>query len=96
MVFYRGFQAYLSGAPNYNFQLYRQLVHEITQTFSKISLDILSIKSELFDRCHLISLSTLLEKIQDKEQSKLEMVLNLREMERGGRFTTFSTKDAVF
>ena len=75
LVSFRGFQAYLAGSPNYNFPLYRQLVHEITQTFSKISRDILSIKSQLCDRCSLTGLSSVLEKIQDKEKEKLELVI---------------------
>ena len=73
---FRGFQAYLAGAPNYNFPLYRQLVHEITQTFSKISQEILAIKNELNERCCLPTLSSILEKIQDKEKDKLELVRN--------------------
>ena len=73
---FRGFQAYLAGAPNYNFPLYRQLVHEITQTFSKISQEILAIKNELNERCCLPTLSAILEKIQDNEKDKLELVRN--------------------
>lgn len=36
-LFEEGFQAYLAGSPNYNFPLYRQLVHEMTQTFNNIT-----------------------------------------------------------
>lgn len=77
-LFEEGFQAYLAGAPSYNFPLYRQLVHEITQTFNKISHEILGIKTELQDRCSLLALSNLLGKIQEKEQQKLEMTAKLQ------------------
>ena len=36
-----GFSAYLAGAPNYNFELYRSLVKEITDSFQAISQQVL-------------------------------------------------------
>ena len=73
-IFFRGFQAYLKGAPNYNFPLYRQLVKEITETFNKISADILSIKSKFAEWNNLLPISEIIGKIQDAEKKKLELV----------------------
>jgi len=71
---YRGFQAYLKGAPNYNFPLYRQLVHEITETFNKISAEIVTIKDGFSAHNNFIPVSEIINKIQTAEKSKLEMV----------------------
>lgn len=72
--FYRGFQAYLNGAPNYNFPMYRQLVHEITQTFTKISQDIILITKQLEDDYSLTTIATIVTGIQNNEKDKLEKV----------------------
>lgn len=72
--YYRGFQAYLNGAPNYNFPMYRQLVHEITQTFSKISQDIILITKHLEEDHNLTTIATIVTGIQNNEKDKLEKV----------------------
>lgn len=72
--YYRGFQAYLNGAPNYNFPMYRQLVHEITQTFTKISQDIILITKQLEDDHSLTTIATIVTGIQNNEKDKLEKV----------------------
>lgn len=69
--------AYLKGHPNYNFPLYRQLVHEITETFNKISADIIVIKTRLNDDHQQSAVAGLINKIQDQEQKKLETVCRL-------------------
>ena len=66
---FRGFEAYLAGAPNYNFSMYKQLVHEITMAFKKISDEILSIKTQLADVD--AGVAKIIEKIQDVEKEKL-------------------------
>lgn len=77
-MFEEGFQAYLKGAPNYNFPLYRQLVNEITETFNKISTDILSIKSTFAEWNNLLPISEIIGKIQDAEKTKLELTAKLQ------------------
>ena len=72
-LYFRGFQAYLRGAPNYNFPMYRQLVHEITETFKKISADIIDITQNLKDQNQNV-IGNLIEQIQNEEQLKLELV----------------------
>ena len=74
---FRGFQAYLAGAPNYNFSMYKQLVHEITMAFKKISDEILSIKTQLADVD--AGVAKILDKIQDVEKEKLADVSSTRD-----------------
>lgn len=69
---FRGFQAYLAGAPNYNFAMYKQLVHEITVAFKKISDEILAIKTQLSEVDS--GVARIIAKIQEVEQQKLEAV----------------------
>ena len=64
----------MKGSPNYNFPLYRQLVHEITETFNKISKDIITIKDRFGEHNNFLPLSNLINKIQSAEQTKLEKV----------------------
>lgn len=66
--------AYLNGAPNYNFNLYRQLVSEITATFNKISQEILGIREKFNHEHNLPIISYIITKIQDEEGQKLENV----------------------
>jgi len=70
----RGFQAYLSTAPKYDFFTYRQMVHEITQTFSLISQHIIEIQNKLSKHESFSSLVTCICKIQELEQAKLRQV----------------------
>ena len=50
------------------------MVHKITETFNKISKDIITIKVRLNDNHQQTSVSALIGKIQDQEQKKLEIV----------------------
>ena len=71
---FRGHSAYLAGAPNYNFPMYRQLVHEITQTFKKISDEIIEIENKFRCQCNLPELARYVAKVQEDEKYKLELV----------------------
>ncbi|KAH3693189.1 required for excision 1-B domain-containing protein-like [Dreissena polymorpha] len=77
-LFEEGFQAYLKGAPNYNFPLFRRLVHEITETFNKISVDILLIKKKFSEQNNLLGIADVIGKIQDIEKTKIELVAKLQ------------------
>ncbi|XP_055956936.1 required for excision 1-B domain-containing protein isoform X1 [Patella vulgata] len=77
-MFEEGFQAYLNSAPLFNFPLYRQLVHEITQTFLKISQEIVEIGTNLHDVHHLHTIASYISKIQEREQSKLDLTAGLQ------------------
>ena len=72
--YFRGHEAYLKGAPNYNFPMYRQLVHEITETFKKISDEILTMNETFKTKHNLLSISKLISNIQEEEKQKLEKV----------------------
>ena len=73
-MYSRGFQAYLQAAPNYNFNMYKQLVHEVTEAFNKISKDIISIESEFKGTHNRPSIAAFIRKIQNEEKRKLELV----------------------
>lgn len=64
----------MNGAPNYNFPMYRQLVHEITQTFTKISQDIILITKQLEDDHSMTTIAKIVTGIQNNEKDKLEKV----------------------
>lgn len=62
--------------PHYDFDHYRQLVHEITQAFCGISKEVLEIKGRLHHEFDRPDLSEHIEKLQSKEKEKLELVGN--------------------
>ena len=71
----RANEAYLKASPNYNFQMYRQIVHELTETFRKISEEVISISKTLGTEPHnLQQIQTIIGKIQEEEKSKLDFV----------------------
>jgi len=70
----RGHEAYLRTGPHYDFDHYKQLVHEITQAFSGISKEVLEIKGRLHNEFDRPDLSEHIEKLQSKEKQKLELV----------------------
>lgn len=70
----RGHEAYLRTGPHYDFEHYKQLVHEIAKAFAGLSKDVLDIKERLeqdFDRQDLVEH---LDQLQSKEKVKLELV----------------------
>ncbi|KAK2541840.1 hypothetical protein Q9966_003678 [Columba livia] len=73
-----GHQAYLSSAPHYDFPRYRQLVHEITLTFSGISREVLRITGRLRDELARPDLAQHLTRLQEREQEKLQLTAQLQ------------------
>ncbi|XP_065508670.1 required for excision 1-B domain-containing protein isoform X2 [Caloenas nicobarica] len=73
-----GHQAYLSSAPHYDFPRYRQLVHEITLTFSGISREVLRIGGRLRDELARPDLAQHLTRLQEREQEKLQLTAQLQ------------------
>ena len=73
-LLYRGLEAYLASSPNYNFPMYRQLVHEITQTFRNISEEVLCIQEKLQTNHGLPEVAKFISKVQEEEKKKLEVV----------------------
>ncbi|TMS20633.1 Required for excision 1-B domain-containing protein [Larimichthys crocea] len=74
----RGHEAYLRTGPHYDFDHYRQLVHEITQAFCGISKEVLEIKERLHHEFDRPDLSEHIEKLQSKEKQKLELTAKLQ------------------
>ncbi|KAM9831379.1 required for excision 1-B domain-containing protein [Neosynchiropus ocellatus] len=77
-LFEEGHEAYLRTGPQYDFDHYRQLVHEITQAFSGISKEVLQIKTRLHHDFDRADLSEHIEKLQSKEKQKLELTAQLQ------------------
>uniref|UniRef100_A0A3Q2UZU7 Required for excision 1-B domain containing n=2 Tax=Haplochromis burtoni TaxID=8153 RepID=A0A3Q2UZU7_HAPBU len=77
-LFEEGHEAYLRTGPHYDFDHYRQLVHEITQAFCGISKEVLEIKGRLHDGFDRPDLSEHIEKLQNKEKEKLELTAKLQ------------------
>ncbi|XP_027146045.1 required for excision 1-B domain-containing protein-like [Larimichthys crocea] len=76
-LFLRGHEAYLRTGPHYDFDHYRQLVHEDTQAFCGISKEVLEIKERLHHEFDRPDLSEHIEKLQSKEK-KLELTAKLQ------------------
>ncbi|XP_076009599.1 required for excision 1-B domain-containing protein isoform X2 [Genypterus blacodes] len=72
-LFEEGHEAYLRTGPHYDFDHYRQLVHEITQAFCGISTEVLQIKEKLHRDFDRPDLSEHMDKLQSKEKHKLEL-----------------------
>ncbi|KAM9762384.1 required for excision 1-B domain-containing protein [Menidia menidia] len=77
-LFEEGHEAYLRTGPQYDFDHYKQLVHEITQAFSGISKEVLEIKERLHADFDRPDLSEHMEKLQSKEKQKLELTAQLQ------------------
>ncbi|XP_063746682.1 required for excision 1-B domain-containing protein-like [Eleginops maclovinus] len=72
-LFEEGHEAYLRTGPHYDFDHYKQLVHEITLAFNGISKEVLEIKEKLHHEFDRPALSEHMEKLQCKEKQKLEL-----------------------
>ncbi|XP_003744770.1 required for excision 1-B domain-containing protein isoform X2 [Galendromus occidentalis] len=70
-VFHEGHKLYLASAPNYNFPQFRQLVHDVTQEFRRISEGII----ELEERIRPIDpkLASVIQHLQEAEKTKLRV-----------------------
>ncbi|ELU08069.1 hypothetical protein CAPTEDRAFT_213404 [Capitella teleta] len=77
-LFDQGYAAYLQSAPNYNFPFYRQLVHNITQTFKKISEEMIENKCKLVSEHNREDVAKYIDKIQEEEKKKLELTAKLQ------------------
>ncbi|KAK7492913.1 hypothetical protein BaRGS_00015860 [Batillaria attramentaria] len=73
-----GFSAYLAGGPHYNFELYRSLVNEITQSFKCISEEIISIERCLRSVHQITGVADCIAKIQEAEKEKLDFTVQLQ------------------
>lgn len=77
-LFEEGHEAYMRTGPHYDFDHYKQLIHEITQAFSGMSKEVLEIKERLHHDFARADLSEHIEKLQSKEKQKLELTARLQ------------------
>lgn len=70
----RGHKAYLNTSPDYDFEAYRQVVHDRTEDFKRISQRIISIETAFREEYQKVAVADCLKKIQEAEQDKLEKV----------------------
>ena len=70
---FSGFREYLQTGPDYDFPSYRELVHNITQTFNNISNEVIDIEKKLRESGQS-TISEVIRKLQLKEKEKLELV----------------------
>ncbi|XP_061681372.1 required for excision 1-B domain-containing protein [Syngnathoides biaculeatus] len=77
-LFEEGHEAYLKTGPRYDFEHYKQLVHQITLAFSGISKEVLDIKDELRLRLDRPDLSEHVDKLQCREKRKLQLTAQLQ------------------
>lgn len=77
-LFDQGHAAYLQSAPSYNFPMYRQLVHEVTQAFKRISDEIIDIQQKMKSEYKRPEVAKFMEKVQKDEQQKLEHTAKLQ------------------
>ncbi|XP_072338474.1 required for excision 1-B domain-containing protein isoform X3 [Scyliorhinus torazame] len=77
-LFDLGHQAYLRSSPNYDFIQYRQLVHEITQAFNRISKEVIQLKDRFHEEYDRPDLSEHVERVQEREREKLELTAQLQ------------------
>ncbi|CAL8253851.1 unnamed protein product [Merluccius merluccius] len=77
-LFEEGHEAYLRTGPHYDFDHYRQLVHEITQAFCGISNEVLQIKGKLHRDLDRPDLSEHIDQLQHREKQKLDLTAMLQ------------------
>ncbi|XP_061636223.1 required for excision 1-B domain-containing protein [Phyllopteryx taeniolatus] len=73
-----GHEAYLRTGPQYDFEHYKQLVHQITLAFSGISKELLDIKDKFRLRLDRPDLSEHVDELQCKEKHKLQLTAQLQ------------------
>ncbi|XP_071953334.1 required for excision 1-B domain-containing protein-like, partial [Antedon mediterranea] len=70
--------AYLSTAPDYDFQSYKQKVHSITEDFNRISQRIILIEKLFRDKHEKIAVADCLTQVQTMEKQHLELIAELQ------------------
>lgn len=70
---HRGHKIYLSTGPNYDFPTFRQLVHDVTQDFKRVSEGIIALEKRMRSEGH-VAAANVVAALQDAEKRKLELV----------------------
>lgn len=77
-LFDEGHKIYLNTAPHYNFVRFRELVHEVTQDFKRISEEIIAIERRLRMEFACPHLANFVASLQEDEKLKLELTAKLQ------------------
>ncbi|XP_013784205.1 uncharacterized protein C19orf60 homolog [Limulus polyphemus] len=77
-LFQEAHKIYLKTAPQYDFIRFRQLVHEITQEFKRISERIVKFEQQLRTEFKSPHLADRLSQLQEEEKTKLELTVRLQ------------------
>ncbi|XP_071490966.1 required for excision 1-B domain-containing protein-like [Diadema antillarum] len=67
-----GHKTYLQTSPDYDFQAYRQVVHNCTEEFNRISKRIIEIEDLFREKYQKGDIADCLKKVQEAERDKLE------------------------
>lgn len=70
-LFHEGHKLYLASGPNYNFTKFRQLVHDVTQEFKRISEGVIALEAKL--RPVNPKLVRVIQHLQEAEKAKLQL-----------------------
>jgi len=87
-MFNEGHKIYLGSAPQYDFIRFRQLVHDLTKDFKRISDDVISIEKLLKTECERENLAKCIRNIQDAEKIKLGLTAKLQMAKQGAADNT--------
>ncbi|XP_022087914.1 uncharacterized protein C19orf60 homolog [Acanthaster planci] len=74
----QGHNVYLGTSPEYDFLTYRQVVHDCTEEFSRISKRVITIEELFQGAFHNAEIAKLIRKIQENEQAKLQLTGQLQ------------------
>ncbi|XP_038048462.1 required for excision 1-B domain-containing protein-like [Patiria miniata] len=64
---------YLDTSPDYDFPVFRQVVHDCTEEFSRVSKRVIGIEEQFREALHKTEIARLIRDVQENEQSKLEL-----------------------
>ncbi|OQR66412.1 hypothetical protein BIW11_14178 [Tropilaelaps mercedesae] len=70
-LFHEGHKLYLASGPNYDFTQFRQLVHDVTQEFKRISEGVIAVEAKL--RPVNPKLAGVIQHLQEAEKAKLQL-----------------------
>ncbi|XP_063963185.1 required for excision 1-B domain-containing protein-like isoform X1 [Lytechinus pictus] len=73
-----GHTAYLGTSSDYDFVAYRQIVHDRTEDFKRISQRIIGIETAFREQYQNVAIADCLKKVQEAEQDKLEKTAALQ------------------
>ncbi|RWS31497.1 uncharacterized protein B4U80_07438 [Leptotrombidium deliense] len=77
-LFDEGHKIYLEASPHYDFVKFRQLVHEVTAEFKRISESVITIEQKMRNECRNTTLADMIYTLQEEEKQKLKLTAKLQ------------------